>query len=147
MKNKSEKKLYSSFLLLLNEKKHRIQYLNEILENHDNIRTIHNGDLKTEPSVENVSEDSDNGESDKKGNPVTEKVALQQPSQKRLKYFDDDEPEVSTLALPKRVRTTVAVDASKQQRSSKAPDEFETEVAHCDSDGYEMSTQEIMDRL
>lgn len=150
MKQKAEKKLYSSFLQLLNEKKHRIQYLNEVLENRCNIQTTHNGDLKTELSVENVSEDSNTSESDEEETSIMKKVALQQQSQKRLKYFDDDEPAMSTLALPKRVRTTVvdvAVDVSEQQGSSMAPDKFETEEVHGDSDGYEMSTQEIMDRL
>lgn len=146
MKQKTENKLYSAFLLLLNEKKHRIQYLTEILENRDNTQTVCNGDVKAEPTVENVYEDSDITQSDISETSTGEDVFLQNQSQKRLQHVDAYEPTVSTSDLPKRIRTTV-VDDSKQQSSSKEPDAFVTEVVQRECDSYMMSTQEFLDRL
>lgn len=161
-KKDEEHELYSKFILILNEKKTRIQHLQEMLgkqklnkkrgQTEDAINCIESKTKKEEIS------DSDTSV-DEPVKHITYNVQIE-TSKKKLNFLDDEDT-VTIKNLPKRVKT---VSNPEEFENTMKPNEESNSKSHCEEitkspvitetnkngesqDSADFNTQDIFDRM
>lgn len=150
-----ENELYSKFILLLNEKKLRIQYLTELMTKQK--QNIDNNTMEEELQLkicnlknkEMLSESESESEDEKPSEKIVHEVQIE-VAPKETDFLDYDTQEISLQTLPKRRKVCENNTSDNVKNSTKKSSQLHLEDitnASETQDMPEFNTQDLFDRL